>query len=341
MSLRKDINKMNQVTWKHKLGDVVALERHVQFHPKATFWYVDAANGNDNGSGEDVDHAVQSIQQALYNISLKRTATGKVYEDVIFLLPTNAVDYDDDTVGNTAKGGLANAYVYINQANIRIRGIGIPGGVLIKPDAAATAGIFAIGTSADRLEISGIRFDCTTAANECIDVPSGGANDVHIHDCIFDGQGGAAAAGIVTGNAATCARWVIENNQFIDCTVAAIKGYLGHGLIRNNVFIKTMTGAMTDGISLLDNTTTADSDGCVIRDNLVLGGIEGTTPLATGIKVAGACYGVGIVDNRAAGCTDNLSHTANTAATHAIENATGDGRNGGAEYADTEDRLNS
>ena len=268
-------------------------------------------------------------------IAAERTASGKTYREHIYLLPGQGTDYDDDTVG----ASLANAYVYINISDISIHACGMPGDVVIKPGAAATAGIFALGTIADRLELDGIWFDCTTAANECIDVPSGGVNNCWIHNCRFDGQGGAAAAGIVTANAATCANWIIENNTFIDCTVAAIKGYLGYAKIRNNILIKTLTTAMTIGISLLDNTTTADSDGAVIHDNLVLGGIEGTTPLATGISVAAACYGVGVWRNGVAGCTDNLSHTANDAATQAIDNYTADGRQPAAEYADVEDKL--
>lgn len=300
-------------------------------------WFVDPANGDDNAGGQSIWTAVQTIQQVLTLIAAERTASGKTYREHVYLLPGQGTDYDDDTVS----ASLSNAYVYINISDISIHACGMPGDVVINPDAAATAGIFALGTSADRLELDGIWFDCTTAANECIDVPSGGVNNCWIHNCRFDGQGGAAAAGIVTANAATCANWIIENNTFIDCTVAAIKGYLGYGIIRNNVFIKTLTTAMTDGISLLDNTTTADSDGAVIHDNIILGGIEGTTPLATGIKVAAACYGVGIWHNAVSGCTDNLSYTANTAAAHGMENYTSDGRNGGAEYADSEDKLNS
>lgn len=340
MSLRRDINRMNPSAWKWRLGDKIANELDIKIHPKGSFWYVDAANGSDAGNGKDVDHATQTIQQALYNISLERTASGKTYEDVILLMPTNAVDYDDDTVGNTAKGGLANAYVYINQPNIKIIGVGSPGGVVINPDAAATAGIFAIGASADRLEIANIEFDLTTAANECIAV-TGGADSVHIHDCIFTGTGGAANAGIVSTNVASCSNWIIERNRFYDLDVGAIVGYFNKGIIQDNIIGKIVAAAITDGISLLDNTTTADSDGAMILRNVVSGGIEGGTPMATCVKVAAACIGVIIADNRVAGGTDNLSYTANTAGAHAIQNFTSDGRQGGAEYADEEAVLNS
>jgi len=326
--------ELNQYQIQKKLDD--AYHSHPgQFFTRGEKWYVDPANGDDNAGGKDIWTAVQTIQKALTLIAAKRTASSKTYHEYIYLLPGQGTDYDDDTVG----ASLANAYVYINISDVSIIGCGRPGDVVVKPDAAATAGIFALGTSADRIEIANIHFDSTTAANGMINAASGGCDDVWIHHCAFDGQGGAASVGINTANAATCARWTIEYNRFIDRVTGSVIGYLGLGIIRYNTIIKTIAGALTIGISLLDNTTTADSDGAVIHDNLVLGGINGTTPLADGISVAANCYGVGVWRNGIAGCTDNLTITENTAGAHAIDNYTYDQGEGNVAYATVDDKL--
>jgi len=204
---------------------------------------------------------------------------------------------------------------------------------------------------------SGAIFSCTNASNRIvfknlrINGHGDGGDDVKgirltgkadygegyiIEDCIFELCGNA----IVTSNTGSASDWVIRNNLLINCD-NGIAGYFHHGEIYGNRIIKTVTTALTVGISLLDNTTTADSDGCMIHHNTVLGGIEGTTPMADGIKVAAACYGVGVWENRVSGCTTNITVTDNTAASHAIFNITGDGREGGGEWADAETYLNA
>lgn len=331
MGLVEALNNMTPSAKDHRLGNLILAAAPYAAFTRGDFWFVDAANGNDSNSGADIRDAFQTIQKAV-------NVCSGVADDYIFLLPTDGTDYDDDTVG----ASLANAYVYINKSNVHLIGINPAHGqsVIVNPGAAATAGVINLSAAADRVEIAGITFNTTTAANEAIAV-TGGANGVWVHDCRFLGAGGAAEAGIVGTNVASCADWVIENCLFYNLDVGAVVGYFSRGIIRNCKIIKTVTAAMTDGISLLDNTTTADSDGAVIENIVVLGGIEGTTPLATGLKVAAACYGVGIINCQVSGCTDNLSYTANTAAAHEIGCLTSDGRNGGAEYADSEDKLNS
>ncbi|KKN78257.1 hypothetical protein LCGC14_0351160 [marine sediment metagenome] len=329
-SMINDLNTMSPSAFKHKLGRLVTANQAFPAYTRGNTYFVDPEFGKDSYSGTDIKYAFQTIQKAVDKCSGES-------DDYIYLLPSDGVDYDDDTVGTS----LANAYVYINKSNVHLIGLNPPHmqSVIIKPGAAATAGIIALGTGADRCEIAGITFDLTTAANECIDVPSGGANGVWVHDCHFIGTGDTNDTGINTANAANSSYWIIEDCVFYNLVIGAVKGYFNRGVIRNNRIVKTVTGALTDGISLLDNTTTADSDGCLVENNIVGGGIVGTTPLATGIKVASACYGVIISNNYIGGCTDNLSMTENTAAAHAFHNYTYDQGQGNVAYTTLDDKL--
>jgi len=131
---------------------------------RGDFWFVDAAYGSDSASGEDIDHPVNTIQHALTLAAAKRTRTGRTYDDYIILLPTNGVDYDDDAVS----AGLSNAYVYVNIPNIHIVGAGPIGSVVIKPDAAATAGVINVGASGDRFSLHNVVIDTETALSAAV-----------------------------------------------------------------------------------------------------------------------------------------------------------------------------
>jgi hypothetical protein len=220
--------------------------------------------------------------------------------------------------------------------DIAIIGLSSPmgGEVIIKPTTDPTTSIFKLSSTSQRILIAGITFNCAgDGGNDVKAINSTGADYVTIQGCTF-----IYGTGIITTNANTSQFWKISGNRFLN-TVNAIVGYLGLADISNNQIIKTATGALTVGISLLDNTTTADSDGALIHHNTILGGIEGTTPLADGILVAAACYGVGVVDNRVAGCTANVTVTSNTAGAQNIFNLTDQGRAGGGEWADAETYL--
>ncbi len=329
MSFIELLNEMTPAARDVRLGNLIAAAAPYAAFTRGDFYFVDQSNGNDAFGGKDIRDAFKSIQKAI-------NVCSGVVDDYIFVLPTDGVDYTGDTVG----ASLANAYIYLNKSNVHLIGLnpGHMGSVIVKPGAAATAGILNLGNGADRCEIAGLTFDTTTAANECIAV-TGGADNVWVHDNKFVAYGETAGAGIVGTNVASCDGWVIERNTFLNCTVAAILGYFHDGVIRNNRLVKTVTGALTIGISLLDNTTTADSDGCLVENNIVGGGIVGTTPLADGISVAAACYGVLISNNLIGGCTDNLTMTENTAAAHAFNNKTYDQGEGFVAYATLDDKL--
>jgi hypothetical protein len=97
--------------------------------------------------------------------------------------------------------------------------------------------------------------------------------------------------------------------------------------------------AAAKGILLLDNTTTADSDGCMIIGNVVGCGINGGDPLVEGITVPSDSISVMIVNNYIGGSTDNLSMTENDAGSHAINNYTYDQGEGNVAYATVDDKL--
>ena len=324
-----EINAMNPTANKYRLGNLIAAAAPYAAFTRGNHYFVDQEFGKNSYSGTDIKYAFKSIQRAVDKCSGES-------DDYIFLLPQDGVDYTGDTVGQS----LANAYVYINKSNVHLIGIN-PGhgqSVIINPGAAASTGIINLGANADRVEIAGITFNTTTAANEAISA-TGGSSGVWIHDCRFLGAAGAAEAGIVTTNAASCADWVIENCYFYNLDVASIQGYLSRGIIRNNRIITTVSAALTMGIELVDNTTTADSDGCLIENNIVGGGINGGTPLADGISVASACIGVLISNNLVGGATDNLTMTENTAGAHAFNNFTYDQGEGNVVYANLDDKL--
>lgn len=189
-----------------------------------------------------------------------------------------------------------------------------------------------IGSSGDNLLIQGLGFSGvdTTAISA-----AGGANNVTIRKCNFSDY----AACITTSNGASCANWVIEDCRFYNASTVGITGYLHHGLIRRNQFLNTDNTAWSvAAIKLLDNTTTADSDGCIIKDNLIMGGYSNV--MEVGIYVVANVIGVGIINNVIGGlCTRSCiveSGISGQLGNSIIGNYGVDGANGTAEYADAE-----
>ncbi len=244
--------------------------------------------------------------------------------DVIFLQSgcgTNYTDYDIDLTAMTV---------------LTIIGLNDPSGsaVLIKPTIDPATAIFKLGANSKRIQLINLGLSgAGDGGNDVIMINSTGADNISVIGCTASN-----GTFINTTNAASSSSWKISKNRLLN-TVNGIKGYLGLAEIDHNIIRKTVTTELTVGISLLDNGDTADSDGALIHHNTILGGIEGTTPLANGILVAAACYGVGIWENRVSGCTDNISYAANTVGTHAMFNMTDDGRNGGGNWADAQTYL--
>lgn len=291
-------------------------------------YFVNAYIGSTNNSGT-LTAPYQLIQTA---VNAATSGRG----DFVVLTPTDATNYDDDVVS----ASLTNAYVYVNKSNLTIVGMNSPsyGEAIIKPGAAASVGIINLGAAADRVRLVNLSLDGTTAANELIQ-GTAGADYVTVERCRFyKGTKGIDAPG-------TCTSWMIKNNQFYDQTLSAIYGYFGGGRIQGNVFSSITLSNSADidtlgVIRILDNTTTANSDGCLIIGNIILGGDatagSGSYNAESGIRVAAACLNVGVVSNMVAGCDTCLYGTAANGQ-YFMGNFGPDGSGG--EYADSEVNL--
>jgi len=286
--MQRDLNRMSGAAHKHRLGDLILAGVGGFGFTRGGYWFVDAANGNDNNSGESLSNPVQTIQRALYNITQKRTAAGLTYDydEYIFLLPTQGVDYDDDTVSNTSIGGLANAYVYVNEPNIHIIGAGPLGSVIIKPDAAATAGVFNIGTSGERFHLSNVVINTASALSAAVKFGATGGVFPVIENCIFDLVGTTGPTGVgIDMDSGKCSSPIIRNNVFYMGTLikAAIIAEVQDatpfgGLIEDNRFISVINGA---GTGVADVINVKDGTGLIINNNVIHGGDTGTTYNAT------------------------------------------------------------
>jgi hypothetical protein len=273
-------------------------------------------------SGQHFEAPLLTVGDALENVETGRG-------DIILLQPSAT---------NFTEGDVS-----IAKTDIVIAGM-VPanrGRIIFKPTTDPTTAMFIGANTSNRITLKNIQFNgAGDGGNDVKAFAVAGLADYvdgfTIEGCRFVLCG----TGISTSNAGSACDWLIRDNTFINCD-NGILGYLHHGEIVGNKMLKTLTTALTVGISLLDATTVADSDGCLVHHNTILGGIEGTTPMADGIIVAAACYGVGVWDNKVAGCTTNITVTDNTAAAHAIFNITGDGREGGGEWANAETYLHA
>lgn len=318
------------------------LLQNFPYHPMQAFsrgdaWFVDAENGDDNAGGRDIWTPVKTIQQAIYLITKKRTANSKYYDEFIYLLPTNAIDYDDDTVGNTAKGGLANTYVYINTPNIHIIGAGPLGSVVIKPDEAATAGVFNIGASGDRFHLSNVIINTATAQSAAIKLTAA-ANFPIIENVVFDLVGAAGPLGVgIDGDNGKVSYPIIRNCTFYMGTLL-LAGIIIKvqdatpfgGLIEKCDFLSVINGADTPVVDVIN---VKDGTGLIIRECNIHGGDTGTAyNAADGIDIDAGVLNTLVTRNSISGC-DALITDGGTD-TDSVFNWTADGEGG--EFADAE-----
>lgn len=255
------------------------------------WWFVDP-NGSDAYDGTSWTTPFQTIQAAV-------DAAGDGRGDTIFLLNGRGTDYDDDTVS----ASLADAYVYINKADLNIIGLGPPNSVIIKPDAAATAGVFNLGASAKRCRIANITFNTATAQSAAIKLTA--ATDYPtIENCIFDLVGAAGPLGIgIDGDAGKVSYPVIRNCTFYagtlikSCIVLEVQDATPFGgLIENCRFVSVINGA---GTGCVDFVNIKDGTGMHIKDCDMQGGDVGTTyNCDDGIDID-----AGVISTMITGCT--------------------------------------
>ena len=306
---------LNRYTVDKKIDSRVL--QNFPYHPMQAFsrgdaWFVDSENGDDNAGGRDIWTPVKTIQQAIYLITQKRLSNSKYYDEFIYLLPTNNIDYDDDTVGNTAKGGLAHAYVYINTPNIHIIGAGPLGSVVINPDAAATAGVINIGASGDRFHLSNVVIRTTTAKSAAIKLTA--ASDFPIiENCLFDLVGASGPLGVgIDGDAGKISYPIIRNCTFhmgtllIGAIVLEVQDASPYGgLIENCDFVNVLNGA---GTGVVDVIKLKDGTGITVRGCNIHGGDTGTAYNANcGIDVDSGVLNTLITRCNISGCDAQIT----------------------------------
>jgi len=332
MSIVDDLDHFSKVV--NKVGNLgigdylkLALLNSSMIHSKDPYWwFVDPASGSDAYDGDSWEQPFQTIQAAV-------DAAGDGRGDTIFLLSGRGTDYDDDTVG----ASLANAYVYINKADLNIIGLGPPNSVVINPDAAATAGVFNLGAGADRCRIANITFKTTTAQSAAIKLTAG-TDFLTVDNCIFDLVGAAGPLGIgIDGDAGKVSYPVIRNCTFWLGTliksgiVLEVQDATPYGgLIENCRFVSVLNGS---GTGCVDVINIKDGTGMVIKDCVIHGGDSGTAYNADdGIDIDAGVLNTLVVNCKISGC-DALITDGGTD-TDSIFNITDDGEGG--EWADAE-----
>ncbi len=299
-------------------------------------WFVDAENGDDNAGGQTIWSPLKTIQKALTLIEAKRAANSKYYDEFIYLLPTNGVNYDDDVIGSKYTG----AYVYVNTPNIHIIGAGPLGSVVIKPTAAASNGVFYVSGNADRFHLANVVIDTSASLNGAVKLAAGADYPLIEHVVVnVVGTTGPTGYGI-NGSTDQVAFPIVRNSVFYLGTlgVAAIylkakDTFLSGGLIENNYIVSTLNGSGTGtqyGIAVGDGT------GVIVSGNVIHGGDSGTAyNIGTGIIIATGVLNTSVVRNRVSGC--DYQYVDSGTDTDLVDNWTADGEGG--EFADAEMML--
>jgi hypothetical protein len=320
MSTSRDFAYFNNVVGKYDamgIGDYLSMLCSMVgmfSRPDPVFWFVNQVSGSDTANtGNNPSSPFKTIQKAIDSAGTATDGQG----DIVFLQSGNGTDYTGDTVG----ASLSNAYVYINKPDLSIIGLGPPNSIIIKPGAAATAGVIVLGASADRVRLANFTIDTTTALSGAI-VTVSGAHYPTIENIIFQLTGDTGPTGVgIDFDAAAVNYPVIRNCDFYcgTLTIAGIRMKAGTtgGLIQGCRFISTINGSGTpcvDGINVKAGSFLT-IDRCFIN-----GGDKGTNyNMVDGIDIdAGVVHTqicdclIGNCDNGVVdGGTDSCGETAN------------------------------
>lgn len=238
-------------------------------------WFVDGDAGDDGAVGEGFDTSLKTLASAV-----TKPVTG--HHDYILCFGAET----------------ATISVSISQADVHIIGIGNGGMDNVfhrgfQYSRVATADGFIPATTADGLEIAGIRF--TEPATDAILIDDAGATGCFFHHNTVIGYTGSASIAIRLDIEGT--DWTISDNLFLDCQfpidVANARPCIERNIIHCNI---------ASGIGIKMSHTNAHN--YLIRDNIV-NVMQGTTD--TGVETAtGADYGwiVGNMFNSA--CNDDI-----------------------------------
>lgn len=326
MDFVASVNEMNPVANKFQLGNKIAgAIGGLGWYPDTLVehLFVCAVNGNDQFNGKSPLLPKLKIQAA---IDVASTTKHTVIHLLTSFSAANTIyDFDDDAVAaasvTSGNERLINSWVYIYKSNIHIVGEGLPGSIVIKPAAAASAGIVAIKTGMKNISFSNIRFNATTAAAAHI-VSSGTVENLVIRDCEFI-KGTIQLdldAGLLT-------RPVIEDCFFMDAityalTIAPIYGHVSgcyHGVTK-------YAGAGGKQTAIFNVANTSGVLGFRIHNNVLHGGDNGASHdvAAIGILIAGTnAKGCIISHNNIFACDDTIDDDGTDSMV--VENYTPDG----------------
>ena len=311
MDFVSSINEMNPVAKKFQLGNKIAgAIGGLGWYPDTLVehLYVCAATGNDQFNGKSPLTPKLKIQAAIDAASTTKHTI--IHLLTSFSAANTIYDFDDEgtiptvavTSGNERAVGAAN---YLYKSNLHFVGEGPPGSIVIKPAAAASAGIIAIKTGMANISFSNIAFDATTAAAASIKT-SGTVVNLTIENCTF--KLGTVQldldAGIITNP-------VIINNEFWDAdtdfiAIAPLKGLIGENYIGFSVYLAA-GGKITSGITFAN---TSGTGGTRIVNNHIQGGDDAGTNdvIATGILLAGTnTKAASIIGNVISNCDDQIN----------------------------------
>jgi hypothetical protein len=322
----------------HKYRIGALLENQTMYPTLGSYWWVNAEYGTDANSGDSIDHPVKTIQKALTLCAAKRTETGKTYDDYIFLMPTNGVDYDDDTVS----ASLTNAYVYINIPNVHLVGMGNPGEVIINPAAAASAGAIAVGASGDRFHLDNVWINTATALGAAVKYATG-ADYTVVENCLFDLVGTTGPTGYGIDMATGKVSYPVIRNVTMYLGTLMVAGIAIKvqdatpygGLIKNVTMINVLNGA---GTPVVDCINVMDGTGLIIDSPIIHGGDAGSNyNAADGIDIDAGVLNTLVVNPRISSC-DALITDGGTDS-DIVAGITADGEGG--EFADAEINISA
>ena len=288
----------------NQVGDVFDGWNFMPSTWKEEFWV--SPGGSNSNHGQDKEHPLLTMQKA---IDLASTTKFTRIHLVPYLSSANTIaDFDDDAVAaasvTTGNERLINAWVYIYKSNIQFVGHGIFGNTIIKPAAAASAGIFAIKTAMAGISFKNIDFDATTAAAGHI-VTAGTVDTMMIENCRFNL--GTVQLDLDAGLATDV---YIKNCTLINMdtdgiAIAGVRGGIYNTMIGIDTYLAA-GGKITSGITL---TNTAGSIGFTINGVVIHGGDDGGTNdvIAKGIFVGGSnVVAATIINCQASECDQSL-----------------------------------
>lgn len=303
---RSDFDRMNSIGkaagMRVGLGDYFRFATSLLAQPNSKIWWVNSYWGSDTSQGDRHDAPLKTIQAAIDKAGGSASATDAKGD--IIVLQASQADYDDDTVG----ASLSNAYLYVNKSDLTIVGLGPPNSVIIKPDAAATAGVINLSANADRFRLINVTINTTTARSAAIKLATG-TDYLYIDSCIFDLVGAAGPLGYgIDGTTGKVSYPRILNCEFhlgvyVNAGIALkVQDATPFGGLIDNCYMVSNAAAnpTADGILISDGT------GMQIKDVVIHGGTAAQN-ITDGIDIDAGVLNTMITGCLIGGCDNALT----------------------------------